>query len=61
MWNPYKLKKSTTERDLKRERKRMLARVYPSSVDELVRVAAESKLQPRRLSSDDQTTGENQS
>ena len=38
-----------SESQLERERKRMLAKQYPSSTDELVRVAVESKLKPRRL------------
>ncbi len=61
MWNLYKLKKSPGERELERERKRMLAKLYPSSVDELLRVAAESKVQPKRLSPNDRTAGENES
>lgn len=61
VWNLYKLKKSPSERELERERKRMLAKLYPSSVDELLRVAAESKVQPKRLSPNDRTTGENES
>ncbi len=61
MWNQAKLKKNLSEREFERERKRMLAKLYPSSVDELLRVAAESKLQPKRLCSDDRTTGQNES
>lgn len=62
VWNQYKLmRKSPSERELERERKRMLAKLYPSSVHELVRVAAESKLQPTKLSPEDRTTGENES
>jgi len=61
VWNLYKLKKSPGERELERERKHMLAKLYPSSVDELLRVAAESKVQPKRLSPNDRTTGENES
>jgi len=58
VWNQYKLKKSPGE--LERERRRMLAKLHPSSIDELVRVAAESKLQPSRPSPDDRATGENE-
>ena len=62
VWNHCKLmSKSPSERELERERKRMLAKLYPSSVDELVRVAAESKLRPTRLSPEDRTTDENES
>ncbi len=42
-----------SESQIERERKRMLAKLYPSSTEELVRVAAESTVKPRRMPSED--------
>ncbi len=42
-----------SESQIERERKRMLAKLYPSSTEELVRVAAESTVKPRRMASED--------
>jgi hypothetical protein len=49
LWKHRRPRVVPSESQLERERKRMLAKQYPSSTDELVRVAAESKLKPRRL------------
>ncbi len=58
LWKHRKPKAAPSESQLERERKRALARLYPSSTDELVRIAAESRITPRRLppaGSDDRT------
>lgn len=57
-WKHRRPKMAASESQLERERKRLLAKLYPSSTEELVRVAAECTVQPRRLpsrGSDDQT------
>ena len=52
-WKHRKPATATSESQLGRERKRMLAKLHPSSTEELVRVAAESKVKPRRLPTND--------
>jgi len=49
LWKHRRPKPAPSESQLERERKRTLAKLYPSSTDELVRVAAESNIKPRRL------------
>jgi hypothetical protein len=53
-WKHRRPGEVASESQLERERKRMLARVYPSSREELVRLVAESKVKPRRLAGDSQ-------
>ena len=48
-WKHRRPKVAASESDIERDRKRMLAKLYPSSTEELVRVAADSKIKPRRL------------
>jgi hypothetical protein len=48
-WKHRKSGTAPSESQLEREHKRTLAKLYPSSTDELVRVAAESNIKPRRL------------
>jgi hypothetical protein len=40
---------AASESQIEKERKRMLAKLYPSSTEELIRVAAESTVKPRRM------------
>ncbi len=58
LWKHRRPKAASSESQLERERKRALAKLYPSSTDELVRVAAAFRVKPRRLPSgnnDDRT------
>lgn len=55
-WKHRRSNTVASESQLDRERKRMLAKLYPSSTDELVRVVAESKIKPRRLPPRDSDT-----
>ena len=46
-WKHRRPKVAASESQLERERKRVLAKLYPSSTEELVRVAADSTVQPQ--------------
>ena len=52
-WKHRKPGVAPSESQIERERKRMLAKLYPSSTEELVRVAAEATVKPRRMLSED--------